>query len=91
MSYASHMSAEVMRRRAEFIAEHRWGLAFFVATMATFVVLPLRPPDASLAYDLLPALALGAVWIGAGVVLRLVARHWLARASADHLPVARIA
>lgn len=83
------MDNERLRRRADFLAQYRWGLAFGIAIAVTFLTLPLRPPHAALAYDLIPAAALGIAWILAGVGLGLVGRYWSARATAPTLPVAR--
>lgn len=68
--------------------EHRWGLAFAIAIGLTFLTLPARPRGASLAYDLIPAAALGAVWLAAGVVLGALTTLW-SRPRADGLPAAR--
>lgn len=84
------MAAEVMRRRAEFVAQYRWGIAFGIAIAITFMTLPMRPRDAPLAYDLLPALALGAVWLAAGLILGKLGRRWARLASACDLPIARV-
>lgn len=75
-------------RRVAFVREHRWGLAFGAAIAVTFLTLPVRPVGASLAYDLIPAAALGVVWLAAGVVLGALATMW-ARPRADELPAAR--
>ena len=75
-------------RRVAFVREHRWGLAFAIAIGLTFLTLPVRPRGASLAYDLVPAAALGVVWLAAGVVLGALATRW-ARPRADELPSAR--
>ena len=76
-------------RRVAFVREHRWGLAFAAAIAVTFVLLPVRPVGASLAYDLIPAAALGAVWLAAGVVLGALATAW-ARPRGEQLPSAQI-
>lgn len=83
------MDLVTRRRHAVFVAEHRWGLAFGVAIAVTFVVLPLRPTDAGLAYDVIPLAALGAVWLLAGLGLGAFARYWV-QPRATELPSARI-
>lgn len=83
------MAADDLRRRAAFVIEYRWGLAFAVAIAMTFGLVPLRPPHAPLVYDLIPLVGLLAAWVGAGLVLGVLGRHWAARASSAVLPVAR--
>ena len=83
------MAADELRRRAAFVIEHRWGLAFGVAVALTFGLRPLRPDHAPLVYDLVPLVGLAAAWVAAGLALGALGRHWAARASSAVLPVAR--
>jgi|JI9StandDraft_2_1071091.scaffolds.fasta_scaffold226840_1 hypothetical protein len=74
--------------RIAFVREHRWGLAFAAAIGLTFLTLPMRPAGAGLAYDLIPAAALGAVWLAAGVMLGALTTVW-SRPRTAALPTAR--
>ncbi|MEZ4400972.1 MAG: hypothetical protein R3B06_13180 [Kofleriaceae bacterium] len=82
------MGPDPRRARAAFVLEYRWALAFGVALAVTFALVPRRPPGASLAWDAVPAVALGAVWVAVGLGLGALARRW---ARADRLAVARVA
>lgn len=84
------MSAEALRRRAAFLAEYRWGLAFGIAIALSALTVGLRGRDAPLIYDVIPVVALGAVWLAAGLGLGAVGRRWERRASDAALPVARV-
>ncbi|MBK9031405.1 MAG: hypothetical protein IPL61_08715 [Myxococcales bacterium] len=83
------MTIDERRRRAGFLEQYRWALAFAIAIATTFVALPPRPLSAGLAYDLIPAGALGAVWLATGLALGIVARRWARVAEDEALPTAR--
>lgn len=83
------MTIDERRRRAGFLAQYRWALAFALAIATTFVALPRRPLSAGLAYDLIPAGALATVWLATGLALGALARRWARIADEAALPTAR--